>query len=355
MQSNQFDSIRAISWTDKGLELLDQRVLPSQENTLILTNVREVARAIEEMVVRGAPAIGITAAYGVVLASRERYRASPQTWKSDVHSDLTLLSRARPTAVNLAWAVQLMASAIDCIDGDPFESLLNKARNIHEEDVRANYRMGELGAALISPQSAILTHCNAGALATGGFGTALGVVRAGYAAGKIKAVFADETRPWMQGARLTAWELVRDQIPVSLIADSAASYAMSQGKVDWVIVGADRVAANGDVANKIGTYGLAIAARHHGVGFMVVAPTSTIDSGSLDGRYIPIEIRTEKELLSLGDKQIAPPEALAWNPVFDVTPASLIDALVTEQGVLLKHDRESIAGLIKKSSGDVFS
>ena len=346
MQSKQFDSIRPIRWTEKGLELLDQRLLPLEVATLILTGVGEVARAIADMVVRGAPAIGITAAYGVVLAARDRYRVSPETWKKAIEPDLALLSQARPTAVNLAWAVKTMGSAIQDIDSDPFEPLLVKARAIHEEDILANYRMGELGAQLINPESAVLTHCNAGALATGGYGTALGVVRSGYAAGNIRAVYADETRPWMQGARLTAWELLRDQIPVSLIADSAASYAMSQGKVDWVIVGADRVAANADVANKIGTYGLAITARHHGVGFMVVAPTSTIDLGAIDGQAIPIETRGEKELLSLGNGPIAAPGALAWNPVFDITPASLIDALVTERGVLMKPDRESIRALM---------
>ena len=232
------------------------------------------------------------------------------------------------------------------LQGDPFDPLLAAAREIHDADILANYRMGELGAQLIEAGSGVLTHCNAGALATGGYGTALGVVRSAYALGIISAVYADETRPWLQGARLTAWELLQDKIPVSLIADSAASYAMSQGKIDWVIVGADRVAANGDVANKIGTYGLAIAARHHNVRFMVVAPTSSIDMETPDGAGIPIEKRPENELLTLAAQPIAAPGALAWNPVFDVTPAALIDALVTERGTLLQPDSRSIAALM---------
>ena len=348
MQSNRFDSIRPIRWTDGGLELLDQRLLPARVETLVLTRVGEVAQAITDMVVRGAPAIGITAAYGVAVAARERYRNSPGSWKREIEPDLTLLSAARPTAVNLAWAVEAMRSLISTLEGEPFEPLLARAKEIHQQDILANHRMGELGAALIQPQSSVLTHCNAGALATGGYGTALGVVRTGFAVGNIRAVYADETRPWLQGARLTAWELLQDDIPVSLIADSAASYAMSQGKVDWVIVGADRVAANGDVANKIGTYGLAIAARHHGVGFMVVAPTTTIDMNATSGNDIPIENRAEEELLKLGAEPVAAAGALAWNPVFDVTPAALVDALVTERGVVLKPDSGSIRGLMEQ-------
>ena len=347
MQSKRFDSIRPIRWTNRGLELLDQRALPGRVEILVPANVGAVAGAITDMVVRGAPAIGITAAYGVTIAARDRFRASPGSWKEDIEPDLDLLSAARPTAVNLGWAVQVMRRLIADLEGDPFDALLGKAKAIHEEDIRANHHMGDLGAGLIEPDSAVLTHCNAGALATGGYGTALGVVRAGYAKGHIHTVYADETRPWLQGARLTAWELVQEEIPVSLIADSAASYAMSQGKVDWVIVGADRIAANGDVANKIGTYGLAITARHHNVGFMVVAPTSSIDLRAVDGSAIPIETRTGNELLSLGAQPIAAPGALAWNPVFDVTPAGLIDVLVTERGVLLEPATESIRALLE--------
>ncbi|MDS4069944.1 MAG: S-methyl-5-thioribose-1-phosphate isomerase, partial [Candidatus Competibacter sp.] len=217
---------------------------------------------------------------------------------------------------------------------------------IHAEDIAANRRMGELGAALLGERGAVLTHCNAGALATGGYGTALGVIRHGYAAGLIGRVYADETRPWLQGARLTAWELVRDGIPVTLLADGAAATLLRQGEVRWVIVGADRVAANGDVANKIGTYGLAVAARYHGVRFMVVAPTSTVDMRIASGAEIPIEQRAAEELLTLGGQPVAAAGAEAWNPSFDVTPAALVDALVTERGVVLAPDGAKMARLM---------
>ena len=222
------------------------------------------------------------------------------------------------------------------------------AERIHAEDVAANQRLGELGAALIEERCQVLTHCNAGALATAGYGTALGVIRSAHAAGKIDCVFADETRPWLQGARLTAWELVQDGIPVTLLADSAATWAMRQGNIAWVIVGADRVAANGDVANKIGTYALAVSARYHGVRFMVAAPTSTIDADCPDGDSIPIEQRDAGEIFELGGQRHAASGADAWNPVFDVTPAQLVDALVTEKGVLLKPDRSRIAALLDR-------
>jgi methylthioribose-1-phosphate isomerase len=225
--------------------------------------------------------------------------------------------------------------------------LLSEAQRIHAEDIAANRRMGELGAALIEKGSGVLTHCNTGALATGGYGTALGVVRAGYAAGKIKSVFADETRPWLQGARLTAWELVQEGIPATLIADSAATWLMKQGKVAWVIVGADRIAANGDTANKIGTYMTAVAARHHGVKFMVVAPTSTVDMNTPDGSAIPIETRAEAEVLNFGGTRTAPEGIQAWNPAFDITPAELIDAIVTEKGVVTKPTRDKLVAMMK--------
>ena len=231
-------------------------------------------------------------------------------------------------------------------DADPEPVLLEAARTIHAEDVAANRRMGELGAALIESRCEVLTHCNAGALATAGYGTALGVVRAAHAAGRIAHVYAGETRPWLQGARLTAYELVEAGIPVTLIADSAASWAMRQGRVRWVIVGADRIAANGDVANKIGTYSLAVCARHHGVRFMVVAPTSTIDPRAASGDDIPIESRRSDELLWHAGRRVAPDGAGAWNPVFDVTPAALVDALVTERGVVEAPDRDRIAELV---------
>ena len=341
-------SMSAIAWRDGALELLDQRVLPSASVRRRYTGCAEVAEAIRTMVVRGAPAIGVTAAYAVVLAARQRFAESPSTWRERIEPDLDRLAAARPTAVNLGWALDRMRRAMDDIAPaiDPEPALLGTARAVHAEDIAANRRMGELGAALIESRCEVLTHCNAGALATAGYGTALGVVRAAHAAGRIVHVYAGETRPWLQGARLTAYELVEAGIPVSLIADSAATWAMRQGRVGWVIVGADRVAANGDVANKIGTYSLAVSARHHGVRFMVVAPTSTIDRDCASGDDIPIESRRTDELLSHAGHRVAPDGAGAWNPVFDVTPAALVDALVTERGVVEAPNRHRIARLL---------
>ncbi|MFA7097754.1 MAG: S-methyl-5-thioribose-1-phosphate isomerase [Gammaproteobacteria bacterium] len=340
------DTIQAVQWTGKALRLLDQRVLPHREEYVTVNDAAAVARAIADMVVRGAPAIGITAAYGVALAGRDRYARAPQRWKEEIAQDLAVLAAARPTAVNLFWALDRMRRLIAGLGGDPFEALQAEARAIHAEDIAANRRMGELGAALIEECGGVLTHCNTGSLATGGYGTALGVIRSAYAAGRIDQVFADETRPWLQGARLTAWELVQDRIPVTLIADGAAAYLMRQGKVRWVIVGADRITANGDVANKIGTYAAAVAARHHGVKFMVVAPSSTVDMTLASGAEIPIEARSPEEVLSLAGQRVAAPGAAAWNPAFDVTPAELVDAIVTERGVVLNPDRDKMAALM---------
>lgn len=345
-----YDSVRAVSWSDEGLTLLDQRFLPAKVETQLVRDVIGVARAIREMVVRGAPAIGITAAYGVVLAARDRYAVAPATWQEALEEDLELLAAARPTAVNLAWALRRMRACMEATDRDPVRYLLDEAYRIHQEDIVANRQMGRLGTSLITQPCGVLTHCNTGSLATGGYGTALGVIRCGYATGKIHRVYADETRPWLQGARLTAWELVQDRIPVSLIADSAASYVMKQGTVEWVIVGADRVAANGDIANKIGTYSLAVAARFHGVRFMVVAPTSSIDLESDDGESIPIEMRSPDELLTFGSKRVAVEGADAWNPVFDITPAELVDAIVTEKGIVLEPNRDEIAALMNSGA-----
>lgn len=343
------DTTRTVWWDDSGLNLLDQRVLPARLETVACTTAAEVVMAIRDMVVRGAPAIGVTAAYGVVLAARARYRADPARWKETIREDIDRLAAARPTAVNLVWALERMSPLMASIQGDPEPVLLDEARGIHEEDIAANLEMGRLGAALIQKRCAVLTHCNAGALATGGYGTALGVIRSAFSDGKIELVYADETRPWLQGTRLTAWELIRDGIPVRLIADNAATLAMSGAapeRIDWVIVGSDRIAANGDVANKIGTCSVAINARYHGVRFMVVAPTSTIDMNIVDGAAIPIESRPEREVLSFAGHDIAPQGVTAWNPVFDVTPAGLVDALVTERGVVERPNREKIAALM---------
>ena len=333
------DSIRAVLWQDDKLKLLDQRLLPHQEIYLEYVDVRSVADAIRQMVVRGAPAIGITAAYGVVLALRQRLAEGGSDLLHRLEGDLNLLGEARPTAVNLLWALERMGKKLFSLSDDvvdPLAVILAEAHAIHEEDIAANRRMGELGAALIDETGfGVLTHCNTGSLATGGYGTALGVIRSAYAQGRITRVYADETRPWLQGARLTAWELVRDQIPVTLLADGAGAALMQQGRVKWLIVGSDRITANGDVANKIGTYHAAVAAKYHGVKVMVVAPTSTVDMSLAHGGLIPIEQRSADEVLQLAGQRVAAVGAEAWNPAFDVTPAELVDAIVTERGVVL--------------------
>jgi methylthioribose-1-phosphate isomerase len=350
--SEKYDQIRPIVWRNGALELLDQRLLPARNEFLRLSEADAVARSISDMVVRGAPAIGITAAYGVVLAARARFGEDASAWRGLIRNDLALLADARPTAVNLSWALARMAKVIDTWGaGDPTEVLLAEAQAIHAEDIAANRRMGELGAAILGEPGAVLTHCNAGSLATGGYGTALGVIRSGYAAGLVRQVYADETRPWLQGARLTAWELAQDGIAVTLLADGAASYLLSQGGVRWIIVGADRIAANGDTANKIGTYNLAVSARYHGVRFMVAAPTSTIDMAVADGNGIPIEQRSCDELLCLGGQRVAAAGVRAWNPSFDVTPATLVDVLVTERGVVERPNAEKLARLMA-AAGD---
>lgn len=344
--SSLHDRVRAIVWREDNLELLDQRLLPGELRYQRLTSAAAVAQAIRDMVVRGAPAIGVTAAYGVVLAARARHAAEPDGWQAMIGEDLRVLAASRPTAVNLFWALRRMERVMAECQGDPVARLLAEAHAIHAEDIAANQRMGQLGAALLGERGAVLTHCNTGSLATGGYGTALGVIRAGYGAGLVERVYADETRPWLQGARLTAWELVQDGIPVTLLADGAAAALLRQGRVRWVIVGADRIAANGDVANKIGTYHLAVAARYHGVRFMVVAPTSTVDLNIPNGAAIPIEQRAAEELLTLGGRPVAAIGAEVWNPSFDVTPAELVDALVTERGVVLGPDEGKITALM---------
>jgi methylthioribose-1-phosphate isomerase len=322
------DSIRAVLWRGDRLRLLDQRKLPFTEDYIDCRTADEVAQAIRDLVVRGAPAIGISAAWGVVLAA--------QRGREAVDAALPILRAARPTAVNLMWALDRMQRRI--AEGADVQALEDEARQIQDEDLAANRQMGQLGAALLGTDVGVMTHCNTGSLATAGYGTALGVIRAGSSSGQIVRVFAGETRPWLQGARLTMWELVRDQIPATLVSDSAAAHLMKSGQVQWVIVGADRIAANGDVANKIGTYQLAIVARHHGVKFMVVAPASTVDMSTASGKDIEIEMRDPAELLAHAGQRTVVDGAVAWNPVFDVTPAALIDAIVTERGVIEAPD-----------------
>jgi methylthioribose-1-phosphate isomerase len=330
---DQHDSIRAVLWRGDFLRLLDQRLLPFTEHYIDCASPVDVAQAIRDLVVRGAPAIGIAAAWGVVLAAKRG--------KTVLEAALPMLRAARPTAVNLMWALDRMQRSI--ASGADVHDLEREAQAIQDEDLAANRHMGQLGASLLGEHVGVMTHCNTGSLATAGYGTALGVIRAGFSAGKIERVFAGETRPWLQGARLTMWELVRDGIPATLVADSAASHLMKSGKVQWVIVGADRIAANGDTANKIGTYQLAIAARHHGVKFMVVAPSSTVDMATQSGDDIEIELRESNELLSHSGQRTVVEGAEAWNPVFDVTPAELIDAIVTERGTIEKPDAAKMA------------
>ena len=341
----RYDRIRPIRWTGDALELLDQRKLPFATEYLTCRNSDEVAVAIHALAVRGAPAIGIAAAWGVVLAAREIDASEPDQAAVQLEPALQRLNAARPTAVNLAWALARMRAALLRATGDWREALEAEARAIETEDLAANRHMGALGAALIPQGSGVLTHCNTGSLATAGFGTALGVIRSGVAQGRIDAVFAGETRPWLQGARLTVWELQQDGIDATLIADAAASHLMKAGKVQWVVVGADRICANGDVANKIGTYQLAIAARHHGVKFMVVAPSSTVDMATASGDLIEIEEREAGELHGVGGTRTVAEGIAAWNPVFDVTPHDLIDAIVTEKGVVERPDEERMRAL----------
>ncbi|MFK2876529.1 S-methyl-5-thioribose-1-phosphate isomerase [Rhodanobacter hydrolyticus] len=323
MDYDRYDRVRAVQWRGDHLRLLDQRLLPQEERWIDCRDASAVTQAIKDLAVRGAPAIGIAAAWGVVLAAQQG---------APLDAALAQLRAARPTAVNLMWALDRMKARVAA--GADAQTLEREAQAIQDEDLAANRHMGSLGAALIAPGTGVLTHCNTGSLATAGFGTALGVIRAGVAQGRIARVFAGETRPWQQGARLTMYELVRDGIPAQLIADSAASHLMKSGAVQWVVVGADRIAANGDTANKIGTYQLAIAAKHHGVKFMVAAPSSTVDMATPSGDHIEIELRDPAELLAVGGRRVVVEGAEAWNPVFDVTPAGLIDAIVTERGVI---------------------
>ena len=344
------EKVTAIAWREGALHLLDQRLLPFTQTWLAYESAAAVAEAIRLMVVRGAPAIGIAAAYAVVLAVRARVAAGGD-WQAALEEDFRLLSESRPTAVNLFWALNCMRERLQRLKAgdDPLRVMEQEAVGIHASDREANLTMAQLGMEVIRQQQGnsqpVMTHCNAGALATGGFGTALGVIRAAYLEGLVEHVYADETRPWLQGSRLTAWELACDGVPVSLNADSAAAHLMKTKGITWVIVGADRIAANGDVANKIGTYQLAVNAMHHGVRFMVVAPSSTIDMSLESGDEIPIEERDGGELLELAGQRIAA-DVPALNPVFDVTPADLIDYLVTEKGVVERPDAAKMAQLM---------
>lgn len=326
------------------LHLLDQRLLPGREQWFVCHNVADVIHALKEMVIRGAPAIGVTAAYGCCLAATVVDPADPG-WPDGLNRELETLAAARPTAVNLAWAVAQMRDVWESRPGMDPEGLrrvwANKAADLHRRDVEDNRAMGAHGAALLQDGDTVMTHCNAGALATGGYGTALGVIRAAVKSGKRIHVLANETRPFLQGARLTAYELVRDNIPVTVCCDNAVGLLMSRGKVQAVVVGADRVAANGDTANKIGTYTVAVLARLHSVPFYVAAPFSTIDLATPRGADIPIEERTPREVTHVRGRAITPRGVPVLNYAFDVTPADLITAIITEKGVFKPADLKS--------------
>ena len=329
--------ISPVRWAHDRLVLLDQRLLPTQEIERACRQWEDVAEAIRTLVVRGAPAIGVAAAFGVALAARESGATTFDGLRADLEAACRGLAATRPTAVNLFWALERMKRVALAARAQPLDQLrarlLAEAQAIHDADVAANRAMGAHGAALVPANARILTHCNAGALATAGYGTALGVIRAAHAQGKVARVWVDETRPVMQGSRLTAWELVREGIPHRLIADVVAASLMARGEVDLVVTGADRIAANGDTANKIGTYALAVLAHHHRVPFYVAAPLSTIDPALPSGERIPIEERDAEEVRRVGAQQTAPAESPVYNPAFDVTPARLIAAIVTERGI----------------------
>ena len=325
----------AIRWEGKTLYLLDQTKLPVEEIWLPYTDYRPVADAIRTMVVRGAPAIGVTAAYAYCLAALAG---------EDLKQAKAVLAASRPTAVNLFWALDRMERKAGDCGGHP-ETLIAEAVAIHQEDVAMCKAMGLYGASVVPDHAHILTHCNAGALATGGYGTALGVIRAAHEQGKVEMVYADETRPLLQGARLTAYELVTDHIPATLIADNMAASLMAKGKIDMVVVGCDRMAANGDFANKIGTYSVAVNAHHHGVPFYVALPCSTIDLTIPDGSGIPIEERDKNEVRTLYGVQTAPATVEVYNPAFDVTPHSLVTGIITEKGIIYPPFKENLKRL----------
>jgi methylthioribose-1-phosphate isomerase len=336
--------------SEQALLLLDQRYLPAQEKWFVCRNTLDVITALKGMVVRGAPAIGVTAAYGCCLAAAT-LDASDSTWQKQLNDKLNRLSQARPTAVNLQYSVRRMRSAWKADPDIKLEDLrwmwIKLARDMHSEDVAANKAMGRLGQELLRDGWTVMTHCNAGALATGGYGTALGVVRAARSAGKTIQVVANETRPFLQGARLTAYELQQDHIPVRVACDNAAALLMAKGLIQAVVVGADRIAANGDTANKIGTYNLAILAREHKVPFYVAAPVSTLDLETGQGRDIPIEERPAQEVTHVLDNRIVPEGVSVFNYAFDITPAELITNIITEKAVLDAPFDQSIARVVR--------
>ena len=341
--------IKTLEWTSEGVRFIDQTRLPTEEVYVTCRDYREVARAIRDMIVRGAPAIGVAAAMGIAIGVKHSQAADGDSLRQELDVISRTISETRPTAVNLFWGIRRMREKFESVAGQSIEqiksALIAEAQQMHLEDIAANQAMGRNGATLMPSSGGVLTHCNAGALATCGYGTALGVIRAAVESGKKIHVFADETRPFLQGARLTAWELMKDGIPTTVIADNMAATMMRQGKVKAVVVGADRIAANGDVANKIGTYGVAVLAREHGIPFYVAAPLSTVDLNTPTGDQIPIEERSAREVTHHGGKQMAPDGVLVENPAFDVTPNKYVTAIITERGVARAPYSESLKEL----------
>jgi methylthioribose-1-phosphate isomerase len=350
--------INTVQWTNEGIRMLDQRLLPTEEKYLMLRSYEEVADAIKKMVVRGAPAIGVSAAMGLALGASQSVGMSVSDLEDDFAYMCEVIGKTRPTAVNLFWAIQRMRDTLNREKSraknveEIKEALVAEALLIFKEDIDANRALGRHGAELIADGSTVLTHCNAGALATAGdYGTALGVVRGARDAGKRVAVIADETRPFLQGLRLTAWELAQDNIPVTVITDNMAGHVMKSGQVDCVIVGADRIAGNGDAANKIGTYMVAVLARQHNIPFYVAAPISTLDLSLASGTEIPIEERDRREITHIGDRQLAPDGVGVQNPAFDVTPHELITAIITDKGVAREPYVRTLRELVDGTDG----
>jgi methylthioribose-1-phosphate isomerase len=342
-----------IEWKDDAVVMIDQRKLPASEVYVTCKTANEVAKAIKTMVIRGAPAIGVAAAMGIAVGMIRSRATGTKQFTTEFQKTCELMAGTRPTAVNLFWAIERMKKAFAAAahDGQSVDEikrrLVAEARDIHDEDVQSCRTMGAHGAELVPSSARILTHCNAGALATAGYGTALGVIRAAAEQGKTIAVLADETRPFLQGARLTAWELVRDGINTTVITDNMAGAMMRLGHVDLVVVGADRIAANGDVANKIGTYSVAVLAKEHGIPFYVAAPLSTVDLNTPDGSRIPIEERNDREVTHVGATRVTPAGALIRNPAFDVTPAKYVTAIITERGIARPPFAESLPHLFE--------
>ena len=343
--------IQTLEWTEHGVRFIDQTKLPTEEVYVNCQTYQQVADVIRTMVVRGAPAIGVSAAMGIALGAKNSKAETVADLKRDLDQICDVMGKTRPTAVNLFWAIKRMQQKFETLRVNPVEqikrTLIEEAKRMHAEDIAINQAMGKHGAALLPATGGVLTHCNAGALATAGYGTALGVIRAAVEAGKKIQVYADETRPFLQGARLTAWELVKDGIPTTVISDNMSGAMMRQGKIGAVIVGADRIAANGDVANKIGTYTVAVLAKEHGIPFYVAAPISTVDLETPDGSKIPIEQRSATEVTHFAGKLVTPEGVGVENPAFDVTPAKYVTAIVTERGLARAPFEQSLQALAK--------